>query len=261
MTIAAKRGIWIGLPGGAFALWIALSLAGPIHALALPSASDSTPTPDATASVSATMSIGASLRGQTIVLERFGSGSRHILIIAGIHGDEYGIPVAGSFAKYLRAHPSLVASGTQIDLIVCANPDGRALKRRGNARGVDLNRNFPTSSWTRKHRRGTLSHGSSPASEPETKAIVRLMKAQRYSRVLALHSAGGLLDHGGTGSLALAKRVSKAAHVPIVSMPGSYPGSMGGYVAKTLHRPSVIWELSSRTLTRRVRAGLLAWLR
>ena len=77
-------------------------------------------------------------------------GSRRVLIVGGIHGNEYGIPVAEAFLRYVRTHPSIVPSGTELDIITCANPDGRARNRRTNAHNVDLNRNFPARNWNRK---------------------------------------------------------------------------------------------------------------
>ena len=229
---------------------------------------NATSTPDATSSpvatptvaVSTTSTIGYSVKGRRIVLERFGSGSRHVLIVGGIHGNEYGDSVAAKFAAYLRSHRSAIPTGTQIDIVAYANPDGRALKRRSNARKVDLNRNFPASNWTRKHARGTLSHGRSAGSEPETKALMRLLTARRYVRVISLHSRGGVVDPNGKGSLAVSKRIAKAAHIRVVRL-AKYPGSMGSYVPEKHHAPVITWELSSRELTSRVRAGLLVGIR
>jgi len=221
-----------------------------------------TVTPEPTASVSTTHVVGHSVKGRAIRLERFGHGSgRRILILGGLHGDEAGGPVARAFVVYLRAHPSAVPSGTQVDVVSYANPDGRALNRRTNARKVDLNRNFPSKNWTRKHAKGTPSHGTSPGSEPETKALVKLLKARHYRRVLSLHSRGGIMDFNGKGSHRWAVRVAKAAHVRVYQLPGTYPGSMGHYVPEKIHIPIVTWELSSRTMTPRVRAGLLAWVK
>ncbi len=207
-----------------------------------------------------TRSIGVTVRGRPIVLERFGSGSRHILIVGGLHGDEAGGLLGARFKAYLRSHPSAIPTDTVVDVIAYANPDGRALKRRTNARRVDLNRNFPASNWTRKHPRGTPSHGKKAASEPETRALVRLLADEKYLRVITLHSRGGFIDPDGAGSRALAKRMARAAHIRVVNLP-AYNGSMGSYVPEKHRIPIVTWELSSRTLTKRVRNGLLAGLR
>lgn len=182
--------------------------------------------------------IGTSVQGRRIVAETFGVGSRRVLIMGGIHGNEYGTPVAEAFLRYVRAHPSIVPSGTELDIVTCANPDGRALKRRANARNVDLNRNFPARNWNRKKNASGGSPGSGPGSEPETKSLVALLRQQRYVRVVSLHSAGGLLDWDGPGGWTLARRMGKAAHVPLKQLP-RYHGSMGSYVPERYSVPIV----------------------
>lgn len=251
----------------AFALALAcvlapqLAHATPVVATADP-ATEVTGTPETTptASVSTTHTIGYSARGRRIVLERFGTGPKRLLIVGGIHGTEKGGPVAAKFAAYLRTHPSAIPTDTTIDIVAYSNPDGRALKRRGNAYNIDLNRNFPASNWTHKHARGTLSHGSRPASARETRVMVALLKDRRYARVMSLHSRGGIIDYNGVGSKALARKVARAAHIRIYRL-GKYSGSMGSYVPEKFGITLLTWELSSTKLTTNVRSGLLAWVR
>ena len=70
------------------------------------------------------------------------TGETDILIVAGVHGEEADTTVILSKAlRCLDALPQRVAC------VTCANPDGTMRGTRGNARGVDLNRNFPTSDW------------------------------------------------------------------------------------------------------------------
>jgi murein peptide amidase A len=252
------------------ALTFAIASAVPARAAATDTTSTTTASPAAETSPSldatpvaaevVTRTIGYSVRGRRIVLERFGSGPRRVLIVAGMHGDEAGGLLAARFKSYLRADPSAIPEGTRVDVIAYANPDGRALDRRTNARKVDLNRNFPASNWTHRHPRGTASHGRRPGSEPETKALVAVLERGQYVRVIALHSRGGFVDPDGAGSRALAKRMAGAAHIPVVNLP-AYNGSMGTYVPEKYGVPMVTWELNSRRLSPPVRAGLLEGLR
>lgn len=204
--------------------------------------------------------IGISARGRGIVAETFGNGRRRVLLMGGLHGNEYGAPVVKAFARYVRAHPSIVPSGSQLVIVACANPDGYFRHRRANANGVDLNRNFPSRNWRRGRSRPGLSWGSSAGSEPETKALVSLLDEGGFIRIVSLHSRGGILDWDGPGGSTLAKRMSKRSRVRIHRL-GHRPGSMGTYVPQRHGIPIITWELSSRRLSKRVRAGLLAAVR
>lgn len=219
---------------------------------------DTSPTPGAP--MHAYRVIGTSVRKRAIVLETFGRGSRRVLVMGGLHGNEHGVPVAKAFARYVRSHPSVVPSGTQLAIVAVANPDGYAKRRRTNAHNVDLNRNFPTRNWKRGRSRSGASWGARPGSEPETKALVALLNEGGFVRVVSLHSRGGILDWDGPGGYTLAKRMSKRAHVRLQRL-GARHGSMGTYVPQRQRIPIVTWELSRRTLTLRVRAGILAALR
>lgn len=207
--------------------------------------------------------IGASLRGRAIACYSFGSGERRVLVIGGIHGNEFGSSVADKLVAFLAENPSAIPRGTVVDVVAHANPDGIAVRRRTNAHNVDLNRNFPSRNWTRRGAGGGASAGARPASEPETRALLSLLAAHRYVRVISLHSRGPLLDYDGPGGWTLAHRVSRASHVRVVRLAGlrHYHGSLGNYVPEKLHAPVLTWELSNRQLGYRVRGGLLAAIR
>ena len=73
----------------------------------------------------------------------------------------------------LRAEP--VADGVELWIVESMNPDGQAAQERGNANGVDLNRNFPHN-WGPIGEPGDSQHaGPGPASEPETQAMANFM--------------------------------------------------------------------------------------
>jgi murein peptide amidase A len=223
--------------------------------------------PTATASGAAApawLVIGRSVRGRHIVVARFGTGQRHVLVIGGVHGNETGTAVATKFAAYLVLHPAAVPAGAQIDVIRCLNPDGRALRTRGNARRVDLNRNLPTRSWRRRLKREDpsarlgLSGGRGPGSEPETKALLAYLK-RGFAVVLSLHSHAGILDAGGPGGTALARRMSRLCGLPVghLSYQSSITGSLGDYVPATYRIPIITVELKNAKLGRGLRSALL----
>ncbi len=138
--------------------------------------------------------------------------------VGGLHGRELMPPDAlmHGVEELLRSEhfrQSVMKNG--IALIPCANPDGRTrvlrgLEKpmavadryryldtwhRGNARGVDLNRNFP-SGW-QKLPNHTPGHpnmkGDSPLSEPETGAIAAFIAEVKPSAVVDWHSPGNVI--------------------------------------------------------------------
>ena len=131
-----------------------------------------------------TVPLGESVEGRPLVMEVFGRGGRPTFIFGGIHGTE---PTSAQLAEhlvtYLKANPRLYEDRC-IAVLTRANPDGLVRGTRVNARGVDLNRNFPA-----KNFRPARRHGLTPASEPETRAIVAAMKMLAPVRVVSIHSS------------------------------------------------------------------------
>jgi protein MpaA len=83
-----------------------------------------------------TLLLGRSADGRPIYAERAGDphGTR-VLVVGCIHGNECaGIPILRALA---RAHARV-----DLWLVPTLNPDGRALATRGDAGGVDLNRDW-----------------------------------------------------------------------------------------------------------------------
>jgi hypothetical protein len=92
--------------------------------------------------------LGRSVDGRQIVAERLGNphGAR-VLVVGCIHGNE----CAGlAVVRELERRPP---SSIDLWLVPDLNPDGHAAGTRGNAHGVDLNRNFPAM-WKPIGRRG-----------------------------------------------------------------------------------------------------------
>ena len=207
---------------------------------------------------------GRSVRGRDIAVTTFGAGDHRLLLLGGVHGDEYGTPVARALERYLLAHPGALPTGASIDLVGCANPDGFAAHRRGNARGVDLNRNLPTRNWRSRLRAQDassllgLTGGRSPGSEPETRAVLKLLATQ-YDVVVSLHSRAGVLDCSGPGAKALGRRMSKLCGLPLgtVWYDPYITGSLGRYVPEHYGIPIVTVELRSPSMSSGMCAALL----
>jgi murein peptide amidase A len=224
----------------------------PRHPVPRPSRSDAT---RVRATPATWVVIGHSRQGRRIVAAQFGSGPRRLLVVGGVHGREYGRRVAERLAAYLVAHPGAIPPGSRVDVLPCLNPDGAALRRRGNARNVDLNRNFPTADWTRALRSGdpaatACNGGTGPASEPETRALLRYL-GQGFDCVISLHSKGGFIDFNGLHARRIAAVMSRASGLPVerIAYQGSITGSLGEYGPAAYHMPVITVELSRPRLT------------
>jgi protein MpaA len=120
------------------------------------------------------------------------------LVFAAIHGNETETTVALSAA--LRATPP---AALRCMVVLVANPDGMLRGTRGNAAGVDLNRNFPARDWARGVVRSRwssetpqvveLGTGAAAGSEPEVRALMGLIERLRPAFALALHAPIGVV--------------------------------------------------------------------
>jgi len=136
--------------------------------------------------------IGRSTRGRPIRAFRAGdtTSPTRALVVGCIHGNE----CAGTAVARILAH-----SSPSVDLWVVSNlnPDGFALGRRQNGRGVDLNRNFP-SEWRAGGRPWDPEYpGPKPLSEPETRAAARLIRRIKPSVTIWFHQPQALVRAWG----------------------------------------------------------------
>jgi protein MpaA len=134
----------------------------------------------ATAAFESTV-IGRTVKGRPIRAWHLGDPASPVkaVFIGTIHGDEAG---PARILEDLR--DGAPVTGADVWVVPFLNRDGYARHTRKNARGVDLNRNFPVH-WIRQH--GAYDSGRRPASEPETRAIMRFLRALSPSYVVGFH--------------------------------------------------------------------------
>jgi hypothetical protein len=174
---------------------------------------------------------------------------KRVLIIGGIHGDEYS-SISVTF-KWMRM--LIKASEHSIfdwRFLPSANPDGllRKTPQRQNANNVDLNRNFLTqdwyeqaiSKWRSKYNSDPRRFpGDSPASEPEVKWIVQQIADFNPDAIISLHAPYGRVDFDGPP-----KGPTKLGALTAIRL-GVFPGSLGNYSGVDLKIPTVTLELPS----------------
>lgn len=141
---------------------------------------------------------------------KLGSGQLPIALVATIHGNEVGTTkLAHQLIAWLDLHKAF--TNLTIYIVPCLNPDGYHLAQikpdywsggrigRFNAKGVDLNRNFPTSSFQSHTTWGfgknytesqEVFAGDNPGSEPEIAGLLTFLKKYNIKTYFAFHSAG-----------------------------------------------------------------------
>jgi len=124
-------------------------------------------------------------------------------VVGCIHGNE----CAGLAITSALAHEP-VPRGVQLWLVPEMNPDGTAADTRQNADHVDLNRNFPYR-WERIAD-PTFYSGPYPASEPETRAAMSLVRRLRPAVTIWYHQHMDLVDMAG-GDRGVARRYAQIA--------------------------------------------------
>lgn len=191
-----------------------------------------------------TESIGRSVLGKELTALTLGNGNKNVLFCGGFHGSEhitslillmFTEELCNAYKNNLSVSEINVRIALKercITVIPCINPDGCDISINGNkntgmfanrietlaagdykhwnanARGVDINHNFP-SGWNELHelerKNGIFGFskkqygGKKPVSEPETSALILFCKKMNFKHAVAFHSQGEVIywDYNG----------------------------------------------------------------
>lgn len=219
--------------------------------------------------------IGSSVKGHSLYDFTIGSpdADSSVLVVGTLHARECicAAVLMQEIEYYLSNYncmiggmkPADVLENTQIHYVVMANPDGVEISQKSyarwksNARGVDLNRNFPTKKFVSGGTKGAEGYsGKKALSEPESRAIaaltVKLKTKQKLQGVINYHAMGRII-YGSCSSKKIAKdtktmyQIAKRETNYIAALESSKTKSPGGqyreYVMYLLGIPSITIEV------------------
>ncbi|UGQ46109.1 M14 family zinc carboxypeptidase [Massilia endophytica] len=214
-------------------------------------------------------------KGQPILVREIppGPGAEaplRVLLLGGIHGDE---PTASAIVfRWMNWMERPIARSFHWRIAPAVNPDGLLAPRatRVNARGVDLNRNFPTPGWEREapaywaRRTGSDPRrfpGKTPLSEPESRWISEEIERFKPDIIISVHAPFGVLDFDGPAPVP--QRFGRLRFNRV----GVYPGSLGNYLGLSRNTPVITLELPHAQALpppaeqQRIWADMLSWIR
>lgn len=210
-----------------------------------------------------------SVKGHALMQRDVISPNAHlrVLVVGGVHGDE--LSSTSLVLHWIRAAME-TPSNIHWRFVPLMNPDGMLLAspKRTNARGVDLNRNFPTPNWDKEAPQYWSKRtkndprrypGPKPLSEPESKWLFEEMERWKPDLIVSVHAPYGVLDFDGPTS-----PPQKLGRLYLDQV-GIFPGSLGNYGGVHKKMPVVTIELPSAIRTpqeaeiRQMWLDLLRW--
>jgi len=173
-----------------------------------------------------------------------GDGPR-VLVIGAIHGNE-----RAGIAIVRRLQHDAESRRVRLWAIDDLNPDGARAYTRGNAHGVDLNRNFAWR-WRPRTAPGTTYYaGPGPLSEPESRFARRVILRVRPDITIWFHQSETAVDNS-SGSKPIEARFARRVALPLRRLI-RYPGSATTWQAHRFPKATAfVVELPPGVLTAR----------
>lgn len=215
--------------------------------------------------------IGKSLLGRDIFMIKEGSGEKKLLLNGAHHGIEYiTAKICMDFCFYIKGK----VKNWSIFMIPMVNPDGVMIaqglekntlensyiannitdenfyrKWKANARGVDLNHNYDADFKKLGAPGPQKCSGAFPESEPESRAVANIVRAENFDMVICLHSQGEVIYHGfrgfyPEGSHCIAEAIRKVSGYEIETAEGTAAfGGMKDWFVEKYKRPGITIEV------------------
>ncbi len=208
---------------------------------------------------------GRSIKGRPLVYTRMGvlNSPNSTMVVSMVHGDEITpLYVAMRLIEWLKNNPKALERA-QIAIAPLVNPDSYYAdpKTRTNARGVDVNRNFPTADWENRALKAWKGEfkstprrfpGNRANSEPETQFQMAIISETQPQKVISIHSPLNFLDYDGPAFLHLDRfpkdYVEQCAKLKaqVRAISGRFfVGSLGNWAGQERGIPTFTLELPS----------------
>ena len=177
--------------------------------------------------------IGKTTEGRPLHTRRFGDNGPRTLIVAGLNGeDRIAVRWIDLLADEMARRPELFQSN-EVLVFRAGNPDGLMKKASENARGVLINRNFPS----RRYRPlPDMSSGAGPATEAETRALLDNLYTFHPRRVIHLTATTARTKaYYNRSAREIAGELQRAYSLDILPLDiEQYPGSLEDFADGTL---------------------------
>ncbi len=163
---------------------------------------------------------------------------KQLLVIGVFHGDE---PQGEYFIKEFLKIPKNTFKNS-----ITYIPRLNSNNERKNPNGVDLNRNYPTANWELSDKNSNYFGGCTPASEIETKTIIKLIEKTNFDAIITIHAPFKIVNFDGPKEKTkpLAQIISNITGYPVQEDIG-YPtaGSFGTYAGVEKQIPTITIEV------------------